>query len=285
LLLTDLLGEDVPSAVAALLAKHGVKRPAPGDDDETDLRHALYWLLKMAETTHRRALAPYPIDREELARFERAIARRPPRDVEHAQLHIDAPSTLRRAKMAKAHLDAHPGPVLAVGDDDAVTLALWTMGVARIVAVDIDERILAFLSSASEGAIETAKADVLGEPLPSHLRRACSVVLTDPIRDMDATISFLLFGAAAMRRDSPSRMYWADHPDWSFEHAEVVAALEGAGLHVAEVHHDLHAYPLDVHAIDLDRMSRELGIDRAWLEQLTEATSAWSHLYALERAR
>lgn len=271
----------MPGAVAALLAEHGCARPEPGADDETDLRHALYWLLTMAEITHRRA--PPPVDAELLARFEALLARRPTRDAEHAQLHIDPASSLRRAGVARAFLERSPGPVLAVGDDDAVTLALWLMGVRELFAVDIDPRILSFLSEASGGAIATEEVDVLGGSLPAALRRRCSVVLTDPIRDMDATIAFLLFGAAALRREAPARMYWADHPAWSFEHAEVVSALAQAGLHVAEVHEELHAYPLERGVIDLERMSRELAIDRGWLEDLASATCAWSHLYALER--
>jgi hypothetical protein len=285
--LTELLGTDLHAGVEEILARHGAARPAPGADDEADMRHALHWLLRMAETTHRRASTPAaPVDPVVLARFEALLAERPPRDVEHAQLHIDAASSLRRAQVVRAHAVKHPGAVLAVGDDDAVTLALALLGQRELFAVDIDPRILAFLSRAAReiGAhIEVAEVDVLGAPLPSSLRRRCTAVLTDPIRDMDATIGFLLFGAAALSREVPSRLYWADHPDWSFEHGEVVAALERAGLHVAEVHEDLHAYPLEPGVIDLDRIARELAIDAAWLKNVASLTRAWSHLYALER--
>ena len=274
--------------IAALLETHGCERPAPGADDDADLRHALWWLLRMAERTHRRLMEPPAApDRGLLTRFATLLEARPGRDESYAQLHVDPASSLRRAAHVRDHIARHPGPVLAVGDDDAVTLALALMGVPSLFAVDIDERILAFLSeSASEvgGAIEVARVDVLEEPVPSALRRRCAAVLADPIRSLEPTLGFLLFGAAALRRDAPARMFWADHPDWSFEHGEVVQTLAGAGLEVVATHEDEHAYPLDARALDLPRMARELSLDLAWLRELAVATSGWSSLYVLERA-
>ncbi len=278
--------EDVRAAVAALLERHGCARPAPGADDHADMRHALWWLLRMAERTYARALAPLPASPLH-QRFTALLDPRPERDDAHAQLHIDAASTLRRAEKVRAHLSAHPGPVLAVGDDDALTLALALMGVPDLFAVDIDERILEFLSSAARsigGRIEVARVDVLDEPLPASLRRRCSAVLADPIRSLEPTLGFLLFGAAAMRREAPSRLFWADHPDWTFEHAEIVEALAQGGLRVVATHEDLHAYPLEPGVIDLERVARELSLDRAWLRELASLTQGWSSLYELARA-
>src|SRR5690606_35419764 len=92
------------------------------------------------------------------------------------------------------------------------------------------------------------------------------------------------FGAAALRRDAPARLFWADHPDWTFEHDEVVEALAGAGLKVVRTHEDLHAYPLEPGVIDLERVGRELSIDVAWLRELASLTRGWSSLYELARA-
>lgn len=280
---------DVRDAVAARLARHGCARPGPGADDHADMRHALWWLLRMAERTYARALAPLPdppLPPSLHERFTALLDPRPGRDDAHAQLHIDAASTLRRAEKVRAHLSAHPGPVLAVGDDDALTLALALMGVPELFAVDIDERILSFLSSAARsiGAhIEVARVDVLDEPLPASLRRRCSAVLADPIRSLEPTLGFLLFGAAAMRRDAPSRLFWADHPDWTFEHAQIVETLAQGGLSVVATHEDLHAYPLEPGVIDLERVARELGLELEWLRELASLTKGWSSLYELAR--
>lgn len=292
-LLTDAEAEGEPTPammhawVDAVLLRHGCERPEPGADDEADVRHAFWWLLRMAERTYRRAVEPAPTpDAAITERFAELARTRPDRDAEHAQLHVDAASTVRRAELVRAHLAEHPGPVLAVGDDDAVTLALALMGVPELFAVDIDERVLAFLAdgAAKTGArIETQRVDVLAEPVPASLRQRCAAVITDPVRSLEPTLGFLLFGAAAMRRDAPSRLFWADHPDWTFEHDEVVAELAGAGLSVVETYEDVHAYPLDTRALDLPRIARELGVDRGWLEDLASVTCAWSSLYVLER--
>jgi hypothetical protein len=275
---------DVHTCVEELLAKHGCARPEPGADDESDMRHALYWILRNAERTHRHLEAADREDRSEIAdRFRALVQARPAREREHAQLHIDAASSLRRAAAIKTHLDAHPGPCLAVGDDDAITLALALMGVRDLHAVDIDPRILEFLSASASsiGArIDVARVDVLNEPVPAHLHRRASAVLADPIRSLEPTLSFLLFGAAAMERER-GKLFWADDPDWSFEHAEVVLALETAGLSVELVREDMHAYPLDLEAIDSARVARELSIDPAWLEAIVTRTFAWSNLYAI----
>lgn len=277
----------ITAAADSLLARHGCGRPPPGADDEADVRHALWWLVRMAERTARRALAPPPEpDRALVQRFAELCRARPARDEEYAQLHVDPASTLRRAELVRAHLARHPGPVLAVGDDDAVTLALALMGARDLFAVDIDERVLSFLADAAAragAAIETRRVDVLAEPVPVELRRRCAAVIADPVRSLEPTLGFLLFGAAALRRDAPSRLFWADHPDWSFEHAEVAEALAQVGLRVVETHEDLHAYPLDEAALDLARIARELDLDEAWLRELATRTSAWSSLYVLER--
>ncbi|HEY8427733.1 MAG TPA: bis-aminopropyl spermidine synthase family protein, partial [Sandaracinaceae bacterium] len=171
----------VSEAVAALLARHGCARPPPGADDESDARHALYWLLRMAERTHRRAVRPLaPVDGALVARFEALAQGRPGRDAAHGQLHVDTASTIRRAEIVRTHLARCPGPVLAVGDDDLVTLALAMMGVAELFAVDIDERILAFLAERAAhagGRIEVRRVDVLEEPVPAALRQRCAAVI------------------------------------------------------------------------------------------------------------
>src|SRR5690606_5585829 len=130
---------------------------------------------------------------------------------------------------------------------------------------------LAFLAERSARAgsrIEVARGDVLEEPVPPSLRRRCAAAIADPVRRREPTPGLLLFGAAALRRGAPARLFWADDPEWSFEHGEVAEALARAGLGVVETHEDLHAYPLDEGALDLAWIARELGLDEPWLRAL-----------------
>jgi hypothetical protein len=225
------------------------------------------------------------VDPRTLACFEEALAHRPARDEEHGQLFIDPPSALRRASAILEHTD---GPILAVGDDDAVTLALVLLGAHEVTAVDIDERVLDFLSraGANEGcSISTQRVDVLSEPVPEPLRRRFAAVVTDPFRDLDGGLGFLTYAAACLARNEPSVLFWVDHPDWNFEHDRVRADLEAVGLERVRTREDLHAYPLSLAVFDPTPIADAFGLPIEGLRALVEKTSAWSHLHTLRRAQ
>ena len=271
--------------VDAALTALGCEPPAPGSDPEAP-EIALHFLARMAWRTLRRAKEPLPaIDPDTLARFEAALVHRPARDEAHGQLFIDAPSALRRAG---AILEHTKGPILAVGDDDAVSLALVLLGAGEVTAVDIDERILDFLSraGANEGcSISTQRVDVLNEPVPEPLRRRFAAVVTDPFRDLDGGVGFVLYAAACMERDAPSALFWVDHPDWNFEHDRVRADLEAVGLELDWTREDLHAYPLSLAVFDPSPIAEAFALPIEGLRALVEKTSAWSHLHRLRRTR
>lgn len=285
--LSELLGlapdaspDDVDSRVAARLLEHGCARPEPGADPD-DPRVGLWWLLRMAARTHRRHVEGLPpVDAELLARFEDRLKTRPARAEEHGQLHIDPASTLRRARVIAERLAKAPGPVIAVGDDDAVTVALSLLGVGEVHAVDIDPRVLAYLHDATRGFVRVHEADVLGGSVPEPLRSRFSVAVTDPFRDLDG-LGFLTFAAACLRRDSSSRLLWVDHPDWNFEHEEMQRTLQRLGWHLEETHPELHAYPLSAEAVRLQELQAAWNLDPAWLTRLVQETSGWSHLHVL----
>ncbi len=240
-------------------------------DDPDDPHTSLAWLLAMAERTV--AARPTPVDPRLVAALERDLAARPAREEALGQLHVDAPSCLRRAALA-----LRDGPVIAVGDDDGVTLALRRLGHHDVCAVDLDERLLAFLAARG---IETHRADFLAGPVPEALRGRFRVAITDPFRDLDGGLGFLCFAAACLQPDG--ELLWVDDPLWNPEHAAVAEAMAGLGWRVAEVRHDVHAYPLSTDSFDPDRIVTELGVDRAWITRVIEATSAWSNVYRLVR--
>jgi hypothetical protein len=94
---------------------------AVGDDEPVDARELLWWLLKMAAHTHRRERALRPEAPALVAAFDALVTTRPEADETHAQMVIDATSSLARARAIRARTK---GSVLAVGDDDATVLAL-----------------------------------------------------------------------------------------------------------------------------------------------------------------
>lgn len=267
------------------LPRPGAVRDEP-EDAEEDPRELLYWLLAMATPTYRRLLEPLPqVEPVLLARFTELLRGRPTDDGEHAQMSIDATSTLRRAMVAKAQLMARPGRVVAVGDDDATTLALALLGVRNLVALDIDERVLAFLERASRELgrpIETRRFDVFEDAVPETLEGRCTVAITDPIRSEDACLAFLDVGLRCLAPDGT--LLWADHPDWNFEFEAVRATLGGQGHVVTAIHEALHEYPLTATWIqDLDDKAAHLGVPARWLRALADAVSGWTDLYVVNR--
>ncbi|MBX3274878.1 MAG: bis-aminopropyl spermidine synthase family protein [Sandaracinaceae bacterium] len=240
-----------------------------GDPD--DPRVSLAWLLRMAERT--RDAAPAEVDPAQLAALEAQLADRPARDEELGQLHVDAASCLRRA----AHVRGHER-VVAVGDDDGVTLALRLLGHREVCALDLDERLLAFL--AAEG-VETHRADFLEGSVPAALRRRFTAAVTDPFRDLDGGLGFLCFAAACLAPGGA--LYWVDDPLWNPEHGAVREAMARLGWHVVEAHLDVHAYPLSLASFDPSAIVEALGVERAWIEALVTHTCAWSNLYRLAR--
>lgn len=270
--------DEVDARVTAALRRRGCERPDAGADPD-DPCVGLWWLLRMAARTRRRRGALPAPSPERVARLEAQLARRPDRDERHGQLHVDAASTLRRADAVAAL--AGGGPILAVGDDDAVTLALAELGLEDVWAIDIDPRVLAFLRDASGGRVHTQPVDVLGGPVPGPLVRRFAVAVTDPFRDLDGGLGFLTFAAATVRPGGA--IGWVDHPDWNFEHDVVREALARVGWRVEETLEDLHAYPLSAEAIELDALASAFPDDAADLAELVAHTSAWSHLHVLRR--
>lgn len=271
----------------ALIRELGLERPDPAQDaEQEDPRWLAWWLLRMAAATERRRASPLPpVDPELRARFEGLLRSRPPRDEAHAQLHIDPESTLRRALAVHTRVPPDAGPVLAVGDDDAVTVALALLGRRELHAVDVDGRTLDFLERAGRAAgspIAVTPADVFAEAVPPELRHRCAAAITDPIRSAEGAIAFLLYARAALRRDRPSQLFWADHPDWNFDYARVRETLSGAGLRCTEVLENLHAYPLGEALFPrIDESARVVGLDPADLRDLASRTCAFSHLHVL----
>src|SRR5690606_779563 len=139
----------------------GIPRPAPlparpADEEVAEApEELLYWLVTMAGHTYERASEPAPpVEPALLARLEALLQRRPEPDDAYCQMPIDAASTLRRAQIALSIARASQGgreAIMAIGDDDAVSLALLLLGAENVHVADVDGDLLDFLAdSASE---------------------------------------------------------------------------------------------------------------------------------------
>lgn len=269
----------------ARIAELGLLRPAPFETDDDDPRAFLWWLLRMATHTRARRASPLAaVDPHLLQRLEALVARRPTEDPAHAQLAVDAASTLRRALLARDRAGSGAGPILAVGDDDGVSLALALLG-AEAAAVDVDGRVLEWLVEGARSIgseVDVAQVDVFDEAVPDRFTRRCAAVVTDPARSFEDCEAFLGFGAACLRTEAP--LIWADHPDWNFEHDAVMESLARWSLRCDEVIELVHAYPLaSTWLPDPASKAAELGVDEGFLAELFAHTNAWTNAYVLRR--
>ncbi len=250
----------------------GISPPGPGADPEAP-EVALHWLVTMAALTEQ--AAPPEAPAVATRAVEQAQAKRPDRDVTLGQLHIDAASSARRAA---AILEA-TGPdaaVIAIGDDDGVTVALRALGATDVHAVDLDPRLLAWLGA---HGVETTLADVLGSSVPEPLRRRFDAAVTDPFRDLDGGLGFLTYAAACVRPGGD--LFWVDHPAWNYEHHVVRDALASLGWRVTEERPSLHRYPLAPG--ELEPVAAAYPEHAAEIRALAARCAAWSDLYRLRR--
>lgn len=284
--LSRLLLDRDDASKEALLTEIARRLEALGDlseVDEDDPRTLLDFLLRMAR--HELDFAPAEAPAALRAPLEAHLSRRPAESVDHAQLFIDLDSSLRRAGIVASAL-GEGRACLAVGDDDALSLALLVRGVrARVVAVDIDEGLLEFLSREARAmghALETRRVDVHEDEPPASFLDAFDVVVTDPPRSYDEAIAFLAFAARCLAPSPASRLFYADHPDWNPEHGDVIEALPGLGLELVAIHRSAHRYPLTASWVpELPRRAEALGVSADWLRALIQAVPAHSDLHEL----
>jgi branched-chain polyamine synthase A-like protein len=312
--------------IDVLLQRHGCSEPVPvlgtprktlfasgaspreGGDGSLE-RFFLRLELKMAEATYRNVVSPRPsVDPELLDRFKTLVGGRSPALRKFFQGLIDPESSIRRATEIQRHLGPGLKSVLFVGDDDAasVALALVAPGYA-IRVIDVDERVLQTVERASAvlGVALTSESLDLRGGVPFHLSRRFEGVVTDPPRNHSRCLAFLRFAEGCLSELEGSRLFWADHPDWTMNFAEVLARLPQLGLRCEAIVPELHFYPdpyeafvdlnewiespvasdEDVSALlgILESIGRTFGLDPRWLRAVAFWSYPWSHLHVLAR--
>lgn len=277
-----------PSASALQLAIESRLKTLDRELDEDDPRTLFRFLLKMARHELERVDEP-PIRADLLDRFESLLLERPPVSLDHAQLFIDAPSALRRAEIILR--SSRGGKILALGDDDAVSLALLLMGAASIEGApcieiaDIDEALLAFLEQSARMLgceLKTHRIDLFEEsPGPALLDRF-EIVFTDPPRSYEDGLAFIAYAARCLVPSQTSRLFYADHEDWNDEHDALREALRGLGLEPIGEMKNAARYPLIERWIpSLDERAAALELAPQDLRALIALIPARSHLYEL----
>lgn len=181
------------------------------------------------------AAQPGPTRPDRAALEERArhvIGRRPAPDPALDQVHLDAPSLVRRAEWLLHTEDAPERDVLFLGDDDFSSLLVAGWGPGRVVVADIDRRVLDEVGAlAEELGVEVERVQLdLREArggLPPEIARVMDLVVTDPPYTEAGALWFTACASAALRPRLESTLAiavpWLVREHWS---DELLAAVQ-----------------------------------------------------------
>jgi len=184
------------------------------------------------------------------ARMEALGERRPPVDVRLDQSHATAETALRRAVLLYEYDGLEGRDVLILGDDDLTSLAIGLLAdflgisVRRVVVLECDPRLVAFLNAASREtrqAIEAVEHDLRAD-LPGDLLAGFDLFFTDPPYTLSGLSLFVSRGAAGLRPEVGKQgiiCFGSRRPD---ETATAVGTITETGLAPVEIIPDFNRY-------------------------------------------
>lgn len=191
-----------------------------------------------------------PPDFEKVARAFYKIAERRPLPVEdYDQGYISPEDVLKRVAFMYERGDLAASEILVIGDDDLLSIAAALTGLpSRVLAIDIDERLVSFINSVAEEHNLNLKArsyDVQ-EPLSEELARSFDVFVSDPVETIEGIKLFLSRGAASLRGEGSAAYFGlttleASRKKWY----EIQRMLHRMGFVVTDIRRRFSVYPCE----------------------------------------
>jgi len=143
--------------------------------------------------------------------FREIVKMRPAPRYNFDQGHVTPETTIARVVLMHSRGDVASKNILVLGDDDLVSVALALSGLPkRVFVMDIDERLIKFIKSASRGVDVDVEAIVcdLRDEFPDDLRGKFDTFSTDPSETLTALRAFIGRGIAALRKSRRSAGYF-----------------------------------------------------------------------------
>jgi predicted methyltransferase len=137
-----------------------------------------------------------------LERLERLLTGRPGPNFDYDQGAITAADSLVRTAFMEERGDLHGSAILLIGDFDLMSIAMAMTGhPERIVVLDIDERVIAFVNETarSEGFPIKAYPFDVRHPIPEHLHKQFDLFLCDPVETLPGIRLYLSRGCQGLR--------------------------------------------------------------------------------------
>lgn len=178
--------------------------------------------------------------------FHELVKDRPEAVQEFDQGYVTEETSIARVALIYARGDLVGKEILVLGDDDLVSLALaLTRLPRRVVALDLDQRILQFLHKAAQEkklALEVYQHD-LREPLPPDFLRRFDTFACDPTESLHGYLAFAHRGISALRGPGCAGYLGLTRQEASLKKwQKIQKALLEAGAVITDLFPNFHEY-------------------------------------------
>lgn len=178
--------------------------------------------------------------------FHRLAENRPEASQQFDQGYVTEATTVARIALLYARGDLVGKDILVLGDDDLVSLAAALSGLPRrVVALDVDPRVIEFLRAAARERnlpLEVYQHD-LREPLPPELLRRFDTFVCDPTESFRGYLAFAQRGISALRGPGGAGYLGLTRLEASLRKwQKIELALLEAGAVLTDLFLDFHEY-------------------------------------------
>jgi predicted methyltransferase len=201
--------------------------------------------------------------KEILGEFKKIVKNRPKLNINFFQGYATEEDVVRRAALMHHYGDLNGREFILIGDDDLLSIALaLTRLPNRIVALDIDEKLGAFIGRASREYdldIEFRKYDV-AEPLPEDLVGNFDVFSSEPLETLTGLKAFVGRGVSCLKEDGAGyfglTILEASHKKW----LAIQRTLNSMNCVITDIIRGFTAYPMNYETVDYESFVKKLKI-------------------------
>ncbi len=184
--------------------------------------------------------------REAFEKFLKIQENRPPAIHDFDQGFITPENSFARVALCDSRGDLRNRRVVVLGDDDLMSIALALTGLAeKVTVLEIDERIIDFISSVSEEyrlGID-ARVHDLREPLPDDVVGSYDTFFCDPPETVEAIRAFVGRGVATLRSPRCAGYFGITRRESSLDKwARIQGVILDMGLVITDVIHNFNSY-------------------------------------------
>ncbi len=183
---------------------------------------------------------------EILEKYREVAKNRPEAIEKYDQGFISLEGVIRRVEFVYERGDLY-GSIFVVGDDDLFSIAAALTGMPeKVVAIDIDERLVSFINSVAEEYSLNVEARVydVQRAFPDELRKKFDVFVTDPVETIPGLKLFLSRGVSTLKGVGCSGYFGlttleASRRKWY----EIQKMLHEMGFVITDIRRKFNVYP------------------------------------------